>query len=393
MRWSDELSTASCFGRAASGHRHGYVFAIRPTFSYLAAIFICAAALAASAQDNAAANQPPPAQAASAVTSVKIEPSQVTLAPGESRQFAATVAGEGAFSAAVRWSVNDVDGGNAALGTISSGGLYVTPYPTPAQVILKATSTGDPTKSANATITFAAPPVVAGPALTVDVAAATHPISPLIYGMNSWRLSDPRHEAPKVAEAVRLPLDRWGGDGYTLYNYKLDVSDLGDDWFFEIAPNSNANYPDQSEFNSQVIGDRAAGAKTLLSVPVIGWVAKSRTRGSSFSVAKYGPQQKADPNWPDFGNGIKPDGTKIANDPNDTCMPIDESWTSDWVKYLVGKFGNAANGGVAIYALDNEPTWWDKMHRDVHPLPFSYDEVTEKRIQGGQGNQSCRSHG
>jgi hypothetical protein len=62
-------------------------------------------------------------------------------------------------------------------------------------------------------------------------------------------------------------------------------------------------------------------------------------------------------------------------------MPIDESWTSDWVKYLVGRFGNAANGGVAIYALDNEPTWWDKMHRDVHPLPFSYDEVTEKGLK------------
>jgi hypothetical protein len=200
--------------------------------------------------------------------------------------------------------------------------------------------------------------------------------------MNSWRLSDPKHEAPKVAEAMRLPLDRWGGDGYTLYNYKLDISDLGDDWFFEIAPNSNTNYPDQSEFNSQVIGDRAAGARTLLSVPVIGWVAKSRTRGSSFSVAKYGPQQKADPNWPDFGNGVKPDGTLITNnDPNDTCMPVDETWTSDWVKFLVGRFGNAANGGVAIYALDNEPTWWDKMHRDVHPFPFSYDEVTEKGLK------------
>jgi hypothetical protein len=312
---------------------------------------------------------------------VKIEPVQVTLAPGESRQFTATVAGSGAFSSAVRWSVNDVDGGSAALGTVSAGGLYVTPYPTPAAVTLKATSIADPTQSASATITFAVPPVAAGPALQVDVAAPSHPISPLIYGMNSWRLSDPKHEAPRVAEAVRLPVDRWGGDGYTLYNYKLDTTGLGDDWFFEIAPNANTKYPDESDFNAQVIGDRAAGAKTLLSVPVIGWVAKTRTRGSSYSVAKYGPQQKTDPNWPDFGNGIRLDGTKIVNDPNDTCMPIDEGWTTDWVKYLVGRFGNAAHGGVAIYALDNEPTWWDKMHRDVHPLPFSYDEVTEKGLK------------
>jgi hypothetical protein len=382
MRWSDELSAASCFQRPVGRRGHGHRVAVWPAFNFVAALLLCAAGLSARAQESTAAAQPPPAQAAGVVTGMKIEPRHVTLAPGESKQFTATVAGNGAFSSALTWSVNGVDGGNDALGTISSSGLYVTPYPTPAAVILKATSTADPTQSASATITFAAPPVATGPALQVDAAAATHPISPLIYGMNSWRLSDPKHEAPKVAEAMRLPLDRWGGDGYTLYNYKLDISDLGDDWFFEIAPNSNTNYPDQSEFNSQVIGDRAAGARTLLSVPVIGWVAKSRTRGSSFSVAKYGPQQKADPNWPDFGNGVKPDGTLITNnDPNDTCMPVDETWTSDWVKFLVGRFGNAANGGVAIYALDNEPTWWDKMHRDVHPFPFSYDEVTEKGLK------------
>ena len=356
-------------------------FTARRRVHYLAAILLGAASLVSGAQENTPPNQPP-AQAAGVVTTVNVEPDHVTLAPGESRQFTATVEGTGTFSSALKWSVNGIDGGNASLGTISSSGLYVTPYPTPAVATLKATSTSDPAKSASVTITFAAPPVAMGPELSVDGSAPTHPISPLIYGMNSWRLSDPRHEAPKVADSVRLPLDRWGGDGYTLYNYKLDVSDLGDDWFFEIAPNANTKYPDESEFNSQVIGDRAVGAKTLLSVPVIGWVAKSRTRGSSFSVAKYGPQQMTDPNWPDFGNGVKPDGTMITNnDPNDTCMPIDESWTSEWVKYLVGRFGNASSGGVAIYALDNEPTWWDKMHRDVHPLPFSYDEITEKGLK------------
>jgi hypothetical protein len=348
----------------------------------LAVLLLGSATTVLSGQQIKPPERMPPAKVAGVVTAVKIEPDHVKLAPGESRQFTGTVEGTGTFSAALKWSVNDVDGGNASLGTISSSGLYVTPYPVPKAVTLKATSTADPTRTASATIKFAAPPEAIGPALLVDAAAAAHPISPLIYGMNSWRLSDPQHQAATVAQEVLLPLDRWGGDGYTLYNYKLDISNLGEDWFFEIAPNTNTKYPDESEFNSQVIGDRAVGAKTLLSVPVMGWVAKSRTRGSSFSVAKYGPQQKTDPNWPDFGNGVKPDGTKITNnDPTDTCMPIDESWTSDWVKYLVSRFGNAKNGGVAIYGLDNEPTWWDKMHRDVHPLPFSYDEVTENGVK------------
>jgi hypothetical protein len=47
----------------------------------------------------------------------------------------------------------------------------------------------------------------------------------------------------------------------------------------------------------------------------------------------------------------------------------------------VNTFGTAANGGVAIYDLDNEPSWWDAEHRDVHPDPFTYDEVTNNGIQ------------
>jgi len=35
---------------------------------------------------------------------------------------------------------------------------------------------------------------------------------------------------------------------------------------------------------------------------------------------------------------------------------------------------------VAIYDLDNEPSWWDAVHRDVHPLPFTYDEATNNGI-------------
>ena len=386
MSSTHELSTASHFQIPTRPVGNRLLFAARPAFNFATAILLCVSALHA---QQSPAPSPPPAPAPGVVTSIAIEPSQIVLVPGESRQFTATVAGTGAFSSAVKWSVNGVEGGNAALGTITAGGLYETPYPTPPAVTLKATSIADPAQSASASISFAAPPAATGPALQVDAALAAHPISPLIYGMNSWRLSDPKREAPKVAAEVRMPLDRWGGDGYTLYNYKLDVSDLGDDWFFEIAPNANTNYPDQSEFNTQVIGDRAAGAKTILSVPLIGWVAKTRTRGSSYSVAKYGPQQKNDPNWPDFGNGIRPDGTKIVNDPNDICMPVDESWTADWVKYLVGRFGNAASGGVAIYALDNEPTWWNKMHRDVHPLPFSYDEVTGKGLKLAQAIKSA----
>jgi hypothetical protein len=321
-------------------------------------------------------NTPPPPPPANAVTSVSVAPNVGTLAPGDTQQFTATVTGTGTYTTGVKWSVNNIDGGNAAVGTITDAGLYVTPYPIPASVTIKATSTFDTTKSGSVTVSLAAPPITAGPALSVDAAAQTHAISPLIYGMNFYS------QDPALAQAVRLGVDRWGGNATTRYNYKLDVTNAGADWYFEVNPSSNAAYPDVSDFNNQVIADKAAGAKTMGTVPVIGWTVKGRTKACSFSVAKYGPQQKTDPWWSDCGNGIKTDGSKITNnDPTDTCMQIDETWAGDWVKFLVGKFGDAASGGVAIYSLDNEPTWWDGNHRDVHPLPFTYDEVTQNGLK------------
>jgi hypothetical protein len=59
---------------------------------------------------------------------------------------------------------------------------------------------------------------------------------------------------------------------------------------------------------------------------------------------------------------------------------VTASFTNQWVTYLVGKFGTAANGGVAAYDLDNEPAWWDAVHRDVHPVASTYDEVTNNGI-------------
>ncbi|MGO9380414.1 MAG: glycoside hydrolase family 44 protein, partial [Dissulfurispiraceae bacterium] len=44
---------------------------------------------------------------------------------------------------------------------------------------------------------------------------------------------------------------------------------------------------------------------------------------------------------------------------------------------IVTGYGNGTSGkGVALWDLDNEPAWWDAVHRDVHPSPSTYDEVT-----------------
>jgi hypothetical protein len=58
----------------------------------------------------------------SAHVSVMINPSSAMVPAGQSQQFTATVSGSTNQSAT--WSVNQITGGNATVGTISTNGLY-----------------------------------------------------------------------------------------------------------------------------------------------------------------------------------------------------------------------------------------------------------------------------
>jgi hypothetical protein len=89
---------------------------------------------------------------AGSVTGVTLTPSSVTLIPGESKHFTATVTGTGEFARALKWTVNEAVGGNSTFGKISDTGLYVTPFPAPASVTVKVVSLMDASK-------FAAPPL------------------------------------------------------------------------------------------------------------------------------------------------------------------------------------------------------------------------------------------
>ncbi len=96
--------------------------------------------------------QPPPPPV------VSINPTTATAQAGQTQQFTATVSG--AANTSVTWSVNNIAGGNATLGTVSASGFYAAPLnvPTPANVYVRATSVADPTVGANATLTITQPP-------------------------------------------------------------------------------------------------------------------------------------------------------------------------------------------------------------------------------------------
>ena len=90
---------------------------------------------------------PPPPSPAIAVT---VNPMNGSVVLGGQATFTATVTNT--TDTAVSWSVSGVPGGNATLGTITSGGVYTAPVdlPSPATMQITATSHADSTKSGSA---------------------------------------------------------------------------------------------------------------------------------------------------------------------------------------------------------------------------------------------------
>ena len=220
----------------------------------------------------------------------------------------------------------------------------------------------------------------AGPALTVDAAAGIHAISNDIYGVN--------YAAEALAQELKLPVRRWGGNSTTRYNWQIDTYNTGSDWYFENIPNPlpvGRTLPDGSAADQFVEQDRRTGTKTLLTLPTAGWVARRRPPGDNhpydcgFKVSAYGAQQSTDPWDTNCGNGVRTDGSPVTgNAASDTSVASDPAFVQGWISHLVGRYGLARAGGVAFYELDNEPELWSSTHRDVRPQHLGYDELASR---------------
>jgi hypothetical protein len=213
----------------------------------------------------------------------------------------------------------------------------------------------------------------------IDVAANRHSIDAHIYGVAFA-------DTASMAD-LHSPLNRWGGNATSSYNWQANAENRASDWYFEsIGASSSTPGDDADTFVSQA---KAGGADPLMTIPMVGWVAKlgsSRARLASFSIAKYGAQSGADSQFfADAGNGVSAaTGQPITgNDPNDAHMPANASFQLGWMQHLVSRWGTSANGGVRYYALDNEPSIWHSTHRDVHPTGAKMDEVFNDALAYG----------
>ena len=231
---------------------------------------------------------------------------------------------------------------------------------------------------------FAGAAQQAGPALKIDANAGQHAISPDIYGINFyWDLStdtDPLHIA---AAEIRATARRWGGNESDRYDYRTDYRNKTADWYFENLPDSGTpglQLPEGSSFNQFADQVRTTNGKILATANVLGWLPKAQ-RVCSYSVAKYGQQCSTDPWWNSCGNGVHAGSGSscgsaiLTNDPTDANFQVDQSYQQGWISYLLSRYGQGNQGGAAIWDLANEPIWWDDTNQDIHPNPYTYDEL------------------
>lgn len=211
--------------------------------------------------------------------------------------------------------------------------------------------------------------------VSIDAAANRHAINPQIYGVAFGN--------PATLSALNAPLNRQGGNPYSTYNWRQNVENRAEDYYFESIPQANSTAG--AEADAFVKASQTAGARALLTVPLIGWIAKvgpGRSILASFSVAKYGAQCSTDPFDHDAGDGLKPDcSTPIkGNDKTDAYVQDSLANEKGWVSHLIAKWGLAAAGGVPFYLMDNEATIWHGAHRDVHPVGAHATEFNNKVI-------------
>lgn len=229
--------------------------------------------------------------------------------------------------------------------------------------------------------------------VTVDAAANRHPISPLIYGIHFGDTA--------TLNGLNATVNRLGGNGVGRYNYLQDIDNRGSDYFFLSFPYS-APLVAGGQGDSFITTSKAGGAEPYLSMPMVGQVATtnaSRDVNFSFPITTCGPQTAngGAAGYANAGNGcvagadVYPCSSghpllpplPAGCDPTSNSVAATAAFQQGWAQHVKNMFGPASAGGLKFWGLDNEPTIWQNVYWDVHPLPADTAEMRQKMIDYG----------
>ena len=194
---------------------------------------------------------------------------------------------------------------------------------------------------------------------TIDAVNDRHAIPPEVYGANELGFAG-------------ATIHRHGGNRHTGLNWENNASNAGSDYIHHSDSylGSNAGIGNSQAsgalLEAWVNADRAQNLKTIITLPLAGYVAADMN--GTVTLAETAPSAR----WKQLLID-KPGPLSLNPDKADGVVYLEEM-----VNFVLAKYGTAAQGGVAGYSLDNEPALWPETHPRIHPAKTRYDELASK---------------
>jgi hypothetical protein len=241
-----------------------------------------------------------------------------------------------------------VGGATASGGTIASGGKTSAGGAPPIAGIGGVMQPGNP---GPVDVTFA-----------VHAETDAHAISPLIYGVND----------DCTNKSARPTLCRLGGNRWSAYNWENNASNAGSDYCYENdSLISSSNTPGKG-VTDVVASVNAAGAATLVSIPITDYVSADKDGGDascSGDVRKSGAGYLTTR----FKKNQARSGAAFAAMPNTTDAVVSQD---EFINFLK----TAAGSSRILISLDNEPDLWSTTHEEIHPDALTYSELVKRNV-------------
>ncbi len=198
-----------------------------------------------------------------------------------------------------------------------------------------------------------------GVTFTIDAVHDRNAIPGAAYGTNDLGLAG-------------TTIHRHGGNRHTGLNWENNASNAGTDYFNSsdsflgsLAGIGSSTTPG-ALLQAWLNADRAQGLKSIITLPLAGYVAADMN--GSVSSAETAPSVR----WKQLVVD-KPGPPSLNPDTSDGVVYLEEM-----VNFLLTKYGTTAGGGVAAYCLDNEPALWPSTHPRIHPNATGYQELVSR---------------
>lgn len=211
---------------------------------------------------------------------------------------------------------------------------------------------GESANSAQASATPSAGTVSTNATVTVTVTpAGTRPISPYIYGING----------PTAGEVpyASVTLNRLGGNRWTAYNWQNNYSNAGSDYLYENDNYLSGSTAPLAAITPTIDTDRANHLATLITVPMLGFVAADGSGPvpvtNPIAASRFKPVV--------FAKGST--FTATPSSANASVYDDEMVWALDQHYAGQGIFSSTPSVAPVFIELDNEPDLWSATHQEI----------------------------